>query len=62
MLDQLAVTLGVPRQQLLLLSNEAELPADATVGELGLGIADVIGQSRHLLRASAPLTVNGHPL
>lgn len=43
-LDRLAVTLGVPRHRLLLLREEAELRADATVGEMGLGIADIIGQ------------------
>lgn len=43
-LDRLSGTLGVPRHRLLLLREEVELPADATVGELGLGIADIIGQ------------------
>ncbi|XP_029691862.1 NFATC2-interacting protein isoform X1 [Takifugu rubripes] len=41
-LDRLAVTLGVPRHRLLLLREEVELRADATVGALGLGIADII--------------------
>lgn len=49
----MAVTLGVPRQRLLLLREEAELRADATVGELGLGIADIIGESRDLAGAAA---------
>lgn len=44
MLHQLSVTLGVPRHRLLLLREEVELRADATVGALGLGIADIIGQ------------------
>lgn len=45
MLDRLAVTLGVPRHRLLLLREEVELRADATVGALGLGIADIIGEA-----------------
>lgn len=50
MLDRLAVALSVPRHRLLLLREEVELPADATVGALGLGIADIIGQFPTALR------------
>uniref|UniRef100_UPI0037E840AE NFATC2-interacting protein n=1 Tax=Semicossyphus pulcher TaxID=241346 RepID=UPI0037E840AE len=39
---QLSVILNVPPQRLLLMRKEVELPTDATVGELGLGIADII--------------------
>lgn len=49
-LDRLAVTLSVPRHRLLLLREEVELRADATVGALGLGIADIIGQLPTALR------------
>ncbi|XP_068435359.1 NFATC2-interacting protein [Clinocottus analis] len=41
-LTQLSVILSVPPPRLLLLREEAELPTGATVGELGLGIADII--------------------
>ncbi|XP_055007170.1 NFATC2-interacting protein [Boleophthalmus pectinirostris] len=40
--EQLSVKLGVPPPRLLLLREEAELSADATVGALGLGIADIL--------------------
>lgn len=49
----MSATLGVPRQRLLLLREEAELRVDATVGELGLGIADIIGESHDPVGASA---------
>ncbi|KAM4531570.1 NFATC2-interacting protein [Odontesthes bonariensis] len=39
---QLSVILGVPPPRLLLLRDELELPTNATVGQLGLGIADII--------------------
>ncbi|XP_012708359.3 NFATC2-interacting protein [Fundulus heteroclitus] len=39
---QLARTLQVPPARLLLLKEAQELPTGATVGELGLGIADII--------------------
>ncbi|KAM7371365.1 hypothetical protein PAMP_008617 [Pampus punctatissimus] len=39
---QLSVILAVPSPRLLLLREEVELPADSTVSELGLGIADII--------------------
>ncbi|XP_059203044.1 NFATC2-interacting protein isoform X1 [Centropristis striata] len=39
---QLSVILAVPPPRLLLLREEVELPTDSTVGELGLGIADII--------------------
>ncbi|XP_041813711.1 NFATC2-interacting protein [Chelmon rostratus] len=39
---QLSDVLHVPPSRLLLLREEVELPADSTVGELGLGIADII--------------------
>lgn len=42
---QLASILDVPRPRLLLMREEAELPIDATVQELGLCIADIIGGS-----------------
>lgn len=51
-LDQMSLTLGVPRQRLLLLREEAELPVDATVGDLDLSITDIIGESRDLVPAS----------
>ncbi|KAM4717725.1 NFATC2-interacting protein [Anableps anableps] len=41
-LGRLSVLLEVPPPRLLLLKEELELPADATVGQLGLGIADII--------------------
>lgn len=39
---QLSAILQAPPPRLLLLKEEAELPTDATVGQLGLGIADII--------------------
>ncbi|KAM9700150.1 LOW QUALITY PROTEIN: NFATC2-interacting protein [Menidia menidia] len=39
---RLAVLLAVPAPRLLLLREEAELPQHATVGQLGLSIADII--------------------
>ncbi|XP_044037481.1 NFATC2-interacting protein [Siniperca chuatsi] len=39
---QLSAILNVPPPRLLLLREEVELPTDSTVGELGLGIADII--------------------
>uniref|UniRef100_A0A3B4TQR5 NFATC2-interacting protein n=1 Tax=Seriola dumerili TaxID=41447 RepID=A0A3B4TQR5_SERDU len=44
-LAQLSVILKVPPPRLLLLREEVELPTDATVSELGLGIADIIVRS-----------------
>ncbi|KAM8845317.1 NFATC2-interacting protein [Spinachia spinachia] len=41
-LTQLSIILDVPPPRLLLLREEEELRTDATVGELGLGIADII--------------------
>ncbi|XP_018545172.1 NFATC2-interacting protein isoform X2 [Lates calcarifer] len=41
-LTQLSVILNVPPPRLLLLREDVELPTDSTVGELGLGIADII--------------------
>ncbi|XP_029996689.1 NFATC2-interacting protein-like isoform X2 [Sphaeramia orbicularis] len=41
-LAQLSVKLKVPPNRLLLMREEVELPIDSTVGELGLGIADII--------------------
>ncbi|KAM3598681.1 uncharacterized protein V6R79_021214 [Siganus canaliculatus] len=41
-LTQLSVILNVPPPRLLLTREEAELPTDATVGELGLSITDII--------------------
>ncbi|XP_042360485.1 NFATC2-interacting protein isoform X2 [Plectropomus leopardus] len=41
-LTQLSAILNVPPSRLLLERESAELPTDATVGELGLGIADII--------------------
>lgn len=46
MLAQLSVILKVPPPRLLLLREEVELPADSSVGELGLGITDIIGESQ----------------
>ncbi|XP_033826383.1 NFATC2-interacting protein [Periophthalmus magnuspinnatus] len=40
--EQLSVKLGVPSPRLLLLRQEVELSTEATVGELGLGIADIL--------------------
>ncbi|XP_022071471.2 NFATC2-interacting protein [Acanthochromis polyacanthus] len=40
--SQLSLILSVPPPRLLLLREEVELPMDATVSELGLGIADII--------------------
>lgn len=45
---QLSVILDVPCPRLLLMREEVELPTDSTVGEHGLGIADIIGESRDL--------------
>ncbi|XP_069580874.1 NFATC2-interacting protein [Brachyistius frenatus] len=39
---QLSVILNVPPPRLLLLREEVELPTGSTVGQLGLGIADII--------------------
>ncbi|XP_078126250.1 NFATC2-interacting protein isoform X2 [Sander vitreus] len=39
---QLSVILSVPPPRLLLLREDVELPTHSTVGELGLGIADII--------------------
>uniref|UniRef100_A0A096MGP6 Nuclear factor of activated T cells 2 interacting protein n=1 Tax=Poecilia formosa TaxID=48698 RepID=A0A096MGP6_POEFO len=41
-LGRLAAILEVPPPRLLLLREELELPAGATVGQLGLGIADIL--------------------
>lgn len=41
-ITQLSALLHVPAARLLLLRKEAELPADASVAALGLGIADII--------------------
>nr|XP_057905806.1 NFATC2-interacting protein isoform X2 [Doryrhamphus excisus] len=43
--SQLSAILQVPRHRLLLLREEAELPGHASLGELGLGIADILGRS-----------------
>nr|XP_057905805.1 NFATC2-interacting protein isoform X1 [Doryrhamphus excisus] len=40
--SQLSAILQVPRHRLLLLREEAELPGHASLGELGLGIADIL--------------------
>nr|XP_046271642.1 NFATC2-interacting protein [Scatophagus argus] len=40
--SQLSVVLKVPPPRLLLLRDDVELPTESTVGELGLGIADII--------------------
>uniref|UniRef100_A0A3B3UI93 NFATC2-interacting protein n=1 Tax=Poecilia latipinna TaxID=48699 RepID=A0A3B3UI93_9TELE len=47
-LGRLAAILEVPPPRLLLLREELELPAGATVGQLGLGIADILGESHDL--------------
>ncbi|KAM9391674.1 NFATC2-interacting protein [Pholidichthys leucotaenia] len=39
---QLSIILDVPPARLLLLKDEVELPTSSTVGELGLGIADIL--------------------
>ncbi|KAM8723957.1 NFATC2-interacting protein isoform 1-T1 [Acanthopagrus schlegelii] len=41
-LAELSAMLNVPPPRLLLMREEVELPTDSTVGELGLGIADII--------------------
>ncbi|KAJ4931615.1 hypothetical protein JOQ06_010059 [Pogonophryne albipinna] len=41
-LTRLSVILDAPPPRLMLLRKEEELPANSTVGELGLGIADII--------------------
>ncbi|KAG7505403.1 hypothetical protein JOB18_030550 [Solea senegalensis] len=41
-LSQLSAVLHVPEPRLLLLKEEVELATDATVGEIGLGIADIV--------------------
>lgn len=46
MVTQLSVILNVPPPRLLLLREEEELPTSATISELGLGIADIIGESQ----------------
>ncbi|XP_056257845.1 protein spinster homolog 1-like isoform X2 [Seriola aureovittata] len=47
-LAQLSVILKVPPPRLLLLREEVELPTDATVSKLGLGIADIIAAAMSL--------------
>uniref|UniRef100_A0A3Q2YJX9 NFATC2-interacting protein n=1 Tax=Hippocampus comes TaxID=109280 RepID=A0A3Q2YJX9_HIPCM len=42
MVSQMAEILGVPAFRLRLLREEAELAAEASVGELGLDIADIL--------------------
>ncbi|XP_013888147.1 NFATC2-interacting protein [Austrofundulus limnaeus] len=39
---ELSIILEVPPPRLLLLRNDVELPTDCTVGQLGLGITDII--------------------
>uniref|UniRef100_A0A3B3ZU59 NFATC2-interacting protein n=1 Tax=Periophthalmus magnuspinnatus TaxID=409849 RepID=A0A3B3ZU59_9GOBI len=48
--EQLSVKLGVPSPRLLLLRQEVELSTEATVGELGLGIADILGNTCRVVR------------
>uniref|UniRef100_A0A096LTA4 Nuclear factor of activated T cells 2 interacting protein n=1 Tax=Poecilia formosa TaxID=48698 RepID=A0A096LTA4_POEFO len=48
-LGRLAAILEVPPPRLLLLREELELPAGATVGQLGLGIADILGAQQQTL-------------
>ena len=45
MVSRLSVILNVPPPRLLLLNKAAELRTDSTIRELGLGIADIIGES-----------------
>lgn len=45
-MDQLSLILKVPAARLLLLREAVELPTDSTISELGLGIADIIGESQ----------------
>ncbi|KAK1876911.1 NFATC2-interacting protein [Dissostichus eleginoides] len=47
-LTRLSVILDAPPPRLMLLRKEEELPANSTVGELGLGIADIIGGSHDI--------------
>uniref|UniRef100_A0A672HKM6 NFATC2-interacting protein n=1 Tax=Salarias fasciatus TaxID=181472 RepID=A0A672HKM6_SALFA len=49
---KLSVILDVPPPRLLLLREDVELDTDATVAELGLGIADIIGESPDTLSGS----------
>lgn len=57
MVAQLSAILNVPPARLLLMREEVELPTDSTVGALGLGITDIIGESRdvcdHYIRAGS---------
>ncbi|KAG8006588.1 NFATC2-interacting protein, partial [Nibea albiflora] len=52
-LTQLSITLNVPPPRLLLLKEEVELPTHSTVSELGLGIADIIGESHDVFSSLA---------
>lgn len=47
--QQLSVKLNVPPSRILLLRKDMELPVDSTANELGLGIADIIGEISVLL-------------
>lgn len=42
-MEQLSIKLNVPPSQILLLRKDVDLPVDSSVNELGLGIADIIG-------------------
>lgn len=43
--DELSVKLKVPPSRIMLLRKEMELPTHLTANELGLSIADIIGES-----------------
>lgn len=47
--EQLAIKLNVRPSQILLLRKDVDLPVHSSVSELGLGIADIIGNKTSLL-------------
>lgn len=46
--EQLSIKLNVLPSQILLLRKDVELPVHSSVSELGLGIADIIGNKKSL--------------
>lgn len=47
--EQLSIKLNVLPSQILLLRKDVDLPVHSSVSELGLGIADIIGNKKSLL-------------